>query len=546
MPCQCGAAEIGTCTYGYGSCNRPVCSTHGGNCPGCGEVFCRSHLGDHSPGCTKAAKGPLFSDEDSTDEDSTDAPVAKEKPLPKTAAQPESGIGAQLKAHYADETCPSCGLRYDDVKLLAWARIVQQKEESTAFNIALRAICQEEDLDAGVIDAELSGGTSGEGGRAASSSDLYEKALRIQAAARERARAKPLSKEQATKVFVDMGVQSVDAHNVIGQNAIKTGSSRLDQGNHGTHSVMEEFYRRHDCRGLESCVWKVEAAKLESLIGTGAVMAEAYCQRGKGAQCKVCESIQGEWHLLQRGSCLLSNARVPLQFVGLQWCRMYCGGEASAEAVRSRPAAFLAFLRKCTEWQIERNLAALNDLIGPGDASGPAVVVVSSTASGATGTEMRAVATPCPAVLAFIKARRAEFEAFYRERFLQICEMPPHHAIDAERVISGFTGVNADAVVATRRLWTSKETRPSDAQERGFDAEVKRGTKAHNALVQVMPGGKMCSSGKEAKAFLTRGVVKVDGVVIGEEYTFDGPPGTIVSVTVVVKKQPVTRTFKIV
>ena len=526
MPCaECGEQNtIGKCTYGYGSCRREVCSDHGGPCPGCGEIFCAPHTGDHlnsSPACAEHAKSQL---------------KPSSPPLPSQGGSgtsvAESSTGGQkdpgsFQSYYAPAICPSCGFGYEETKILEWARLVRRKEEKQAYDAALREVCTERKLDDSIVE-----------------DDNSEKAVAAVKEARKRALAKPvvLCLEEVEKMYSDMGVQSVDAHNVVGQNSVKTSTSRKDQKRNGTHAILQNFYEQnHDCQAAKTqaiCLWGSQASTLESLVGPGEVMRSEYCQTGQGAQCKICESVQAEFHLLQRAQFLLEHEEVPLSFVGLQWCLAFRRGgrEGLEQFIRANGPAFLDFLTDCTRAQIESNLRRLDVLIPalrPDSPGEPEAI------TGSTSSVLKGVCTACPPVLVLVRQRWNAFCDFYRQQFLEVCRSSPGREMDLESIAARLTAVDADAIRAARALWNDRKQRPRLVEEQGFDCELKAGT----ALYAVLTGAGLANSRKEAETFIANGKVTVNEVATTDtKGKIPGERGELVTVTVTTGKGTKAKT----
>lgn len=536
MPCaECGEQNtIGKCSYGYGSCSREVCPTHGLRCPGCEGVFCSPHFGDHlnsSEFCREK-----FRREREEPPPKSTAPVlteqtgsGKEPSLTDGGSQKDPG---SFQSYYSPGICPSCGFGYEDTKILEWARLVRQQEETLACNAALREVCGERDLDPGWVDA--------------TQDDDRAKAAMEEARKRAPAHAVVLAFEEVEQIYSDIGVQSVDAHNVVGQNAVKTGTSRREQNRNGTHAILQNFYEQnHDCqaaKGQAVCLWTSQAGKLESLVGAGEVMNSAYCQTGQGAQCKICEAVQAEFHLLQRAQFLLEHAEVPLSFVGLQWCLAFRRGgrEGLEQFLRANGPAFLDFLTGCTRTQIENNLGRLDRLIPALASESPAEP---EPVTGSTSSVLKAVSTACPEVLVLVRQRWAAFCEFYRQQFLEVCRSLPGREMDLASIAERLRAVEADAIRAARALWNDRKQRPRLVEEQGFDCELKAGAN----LYSIITGAGLANSAAEAKNFIKTGKVTVSGVAIKDEKAkMPGESGDLVTVTVTKKKGDDSKIVKLI
>ncbi|WP_377705558.1 hypothetical protein [Pseudoduganella sp. UC29_71] len=449
------------------------------------------------------------------------------------------------------DTCPSCRCTHESMKRLMWARKMAKDELKMAINKAYAATCAEFELDGALVRADCTDEDSPQLMSAAFGRAKQDAAPRFDTLLKELSAL--LGQEAARAAWEVLGTQKIDAHNVIGQNAIKTGTSHANQGG-GSHAVIEKFYARHVCLSAVDCMWKKQAGHVEDLIGVGGVMSSIYCQTGPGGQCKICEAEQGEWHLLQRGLFFLDEKDVPLEFVGLQWCGLFLAGLDDEElgALRLEPAChgairqqiqrrreqFVAFLEKWTCWQIAKNLGGLKALCEERARKATDGKLGAASVEGSVGTVIKVVQSTCPDIFSFLLEHWEEFGKEYQSGFLEVCRLPVGPSVSAAALIKAFEHLQ-DNIADAERLWKQVGERTDDAAQRGYDAEVEVAAYLHAVIRTHL---KFCFSRGDAEAAILRGAVNVAGAVVKDKTArVPGEAGDIVAISYTAKGKTTTK-----
>lgn len=456
-----------------------------------------------------------------------DPPVPDKPPVPDDPSEPEEPSGGNdpfvdklLVPFLQEGVCPSCCFRYDSIRILMWA----SKVEKDGLLLGVSKIIQQRGIE---LFDELP----------------TDDPLRLEVE-REGAlwiEQNPLKFETVEIAYKQIGNQKIDAHNIIGQNAVKTEENQLHTGG-GTFSIIHDFYfENHKCNDKYTCSWMKDKRQVEILLGDGGVMSDVYCQKKRGGQCKNCESAQGEWHLLQRCNFFLEHPDTcPLEFIGLQWCAAFLKLGKPIDRVdlpKVRLAllndlkGFHAFLTEMTKLQIDRAFVALDKLCGGRLGKVSATTVKSDTISGPTETTLKAISTGCPVVMDLLS--EMPFEIYYKDKFLSICNAKPHHPIKLDVVVRSFQDL-AGRVPRALVLYDNREARPrEEVVVPLYGAGI-----ALAAIVRDMV--KEVSSMPQSKDLVKRGKVSVNGNVYNKDGTklqdCGGPNGDGVFVIVVTMK----------
>jgi hypothetical protein len=396
-----------------------------------------------------------------------------------------------LERFYPGEgICPSCANSYASMRRVMWAKKVETDEYDAAYAVAINEKCKEKGLDRGFVEADVEG---------------HKEFLQ---SVRDAVDIKQFDQVQVRAAYELVSPQKIDAHNIIGQNAIKTSTSK--QG--GTYAIIRDYYKSGHPHGSSPCLWDRFSGRVDSLIGSGGVMNSAYCRTQAGAQCKICEAVQGEWHILQRCNFLLENPETPLEFVGMQWCSQFLGTPVRAEnyaeareAILSRGGEFITYLEHWTVWQLEQNLIELKRII-EGEKKFETGTVDPSSAevsnSGAVGSVIRTTVSSCPAIFTSIVDSWVKFRYVYIQEFTEVSRRAPNNPIRYDDVIEGFKDLR-DRITKAEILYEGINDRVAPLVIHNFSAD--------QMLHAVLSSTRLSNSGNEAKSAISQGRVKIAG-----------------------------------